>query len=45
MYSIDIQGLTKKFEDKTAVDDLTLRSGRVNSSASSAPMARGRPSP
>ena len=24
MYSIDVQGLTKKFEDKTAVDDLTL---------------------
>ncbi|MCX6649882.1 MAG: ABC transporter ATP-binding protein [Candidatus Bathyarchaeota archaeon] len=27
MYSIDIQGLTKKFEDKTAVDDLTLKIG------------------
>ena len=24
MYSIDIKGLTKRFEDKTAVDDLTL---------------------
>jgi ABC-2 type transport system ATP-binding protein len=24
MYSIDIQGLTKRFEDKTAVDELTL---------------------
>lgn len=24
MYSIDIRGLTKRFEDKTAVDDLTL---------------------